>query len=111
MLFNIPFSNVLDVKHLVFKCKLKFFFLSVNLNFIWKYISSFLGNSVVRNPPANAADAGLIPGSGRSPGEGNGNPLQYSCLGRGACWATFYRVTRVGDDLATKQQTTYIDLL
>ena len=41
----------------------------------------FLGGSVVNNPPANAGDAGLIPGSGRSPGEGNGNPLQYSCLG------------------------------
>ena len=36
---------------------------------------------VVRNLPANAGDAGLIPGSGRSPGEENGNPLQYSCLG------------------------------
>ena len=38
--------------------------------------------SVVKNPPANAGDAGdmgLIPGLGRSPGEGNGNPLQYSC--------------------------------
>ena len=35
---------------------------------------------MVQNPPANAGDAGLIPGSGRSPGEGNGNPLQYSCL-------------------------------
>ena len=39
------------------------------------------GGSVVKNPPANAADLGLILGSGRSPGEGNGNPLQYSCLG------------------------------
>ena len=38
---------------------------------------------VVKNPPANVGDlreAGLTPGSGRSPGEGNGNPLQYSCL-------------------------------
>ena len=35
---------------------------------------------MVKNPPANAANMGLIPGSGRSPGEGNGNPLQYSCL-------------------------------
>ena len=34
---------------------------------------------MVKNPPANAGDASLIPGSGRSPGEGNGNPLQYSC--------------------------------
>ena len=41
----------------------------------------FLGGSVVKNPPANAGDAGSVPGSGRSPGEGNGNPLQYSCLG------------------------------
>ena len=35
---------------------------------------------MVKNPPANAGDAGLIAGSGRAPGEGNGNPLQYSCL-------------------------------
>ena len=45
--------------------------------------------SVVKNPPAKTGDAGLIPGLGGSPGEGNGNPLQYSCLGnpkdRGAC--------------------------
>ena len=43
----------------------------------------FPGGSVVKNLPANAGDArdkGLIPGSGRSPGEGTGNPLQYSCL-------------------------------
>ena len=40
-----------------------------------------LGDSGVKNPPANAGDTGSIPGSGRSPGEGNGNPLQYSCLG------------------------------
>jgi len=46
----------------------------------------------------NAGDLGLIPGSGRSPGEGNGNPLQYSCLenpmDRGAWWATVYGVTK-----------------
>ena len=55
--------------------------------------------SVVKNLPANAGDArdeGLIPGSGKSPGEGNGNPLQYSCLenpmGRGAWWATVHGV-------------------
>ena len=43
-----------------------------------------LGGTVVKNPPANAGDtrdSGLIPGLGRSPGEGKGNPLQYSCLG------------------------------
>ena len=41
----------------------------------------FPGGSVVKNPPANAGGTGSIPGSGRSSGEGNGNPLQYSCLG------------------------------
>ena len=48
----------------------------------------FPGGSVVKNPPANVGDVGSIPGLGRSPREGNGNPLQYSCLensmGRGA---------------------------
>ena len=47
--------------------------------------------SGVKNPPANARDAGSIPGSGRSPGEGNSNLFQYICLGnpmdRGASWA------------------------
>ena len=40
----------------------------------------FPGDAVIKNPPASAEDTGLIPGSGRSPGGGNGNPLQYSCL-------------------------------
>ena len=69
---------------------------------------------LVKNLPAmqetvcNAGDLGSIPGLGRSPGEGNGNPLQYSCLGnpldRGACWAAVHGVTRVRHDLATKPQ-------
>jgi len=52
---------------------------------------------VVKNPPANAGDrdAGLIPGLGRSPGEGHGNPLQYACLenpmDRRDWWATVHR--------------------
>ena len=41
----------------------------------------FPNGSAVKNPPANAGDVGLIPGSGRSPGEGNSNPLQYSYMG------------------------------
>ena len=40
----------------------------------------FPGDSVVKNPPAKAGNTGSIPGTGRSPGEENGNPLQYSCL-------------------------------
>ena len=58
----------------------------------------FPGGSVVKNLSANAGDASLIPGSGRCPGEGNGNPLQYSCLGNpmdgGAWWATVCGVTK-----------------
>ena len=54
--------------------------------------------AVVKNPLANAGDTGPIPGSGRSPGEGNGYPLQYCCLGnpmdRGAWQATVYGVTK-----------------
>ena len=53
---------------------------------------------MVKNPPANSADAGSIPGSGRSLGEGNGNKLQYSCLGnpmdRGAWQAIVHGVTK-----------------
>ena len=52
----------------------------------------FPGGAVVKNPPANATDMGLIPGLERPPGGKNGNPLQYSCLEnlmhRGAWWAT-----------------------
>ena len=61
----------------------------------------FPGDSVVKNLPANVGNLGLIPGSGRSPGEGNGNPLQYSCLGnpmdRGAWWAIGHGVTKESD--------------
>ena len=59
------------------------------------------GVSVVKNPPPNAGDMGLIPGSGKSPGEGNGNPLQYSCpenpMDRGTWQATVHRVTKESD--------------
>ena len=64
---------------------------------------------MVKNLLASAGDTGSIPGTGRSPGEGNGNPLQYSCLGnpidRGAWQATVHRVAeRVRHNLVTKQQ-------
>ena len=62
----------------VFKCQRRtrrFFTLHLEVD------ESFPGGSVVKNPPANAGDVGSISGSGRSPGGGNGNPLQYSCLG------------------------------
>ena len=67
-------------------------------------VKGFPGGSAVENPPANAGDAGSIPGSGRSPGERNGNTLQHSCLDnpmdRGAWWDTVHGVKH---NLVTKQ--------
>ena len=67
----------------------------------------FPGDSVVKNLPANAGDVGSVSGLGQPPGEGNGNPLQYSCLGnpmdRGAWQAMVHGGhKKVGEDLATK---------
>ena len=63
-------------------------------------------SSVGKESACNAGDLGLIPGSGRGPEEGNGDPLQYSCLenpmDRGAWQTTVHRVTRDGHNLATK---------
>ena len=66
----------------------------------------FPHSSVAKEYVCNAGDLGSIPGLGRSPGEGNGNPLQYSCLenpmDRGVWWATVHGVARVKHDLVTK---------
>ena len=60
----------------------------------------FPGDSGVKSLPANAGDVGSIPGPGRSPGEGNGNPLQYSCLeysmDRGTWQAAVHGVAKSG---------------
>ena len=72
-----------------------------------RFLMGFPGGSVVMNPPANAKDIYSIPGSGRPPAKGNGNPLQYSCLensiDRGP-WQTTcpWSWKRVKCDLATK---------
>ena len=62
----------------------------------------FPGGSEVKVSAYNAEDLGSIPGLGRSPGEGNGNPLQYSCqenpMDRGTWWATVHGSQRVGHD-------------
>ena len=72
------------------------------------YFGGFPGSSVVKNSPANVGDAGLIPGLGRSSGEGNDNPFQFSCLGnpmnKEAWQTTIHGVARVGHSLVTKQQ-------
>ena len=67
-------------------------------------LMGFPDSSAVKNPPANAGDTSLIPGWGRSPGEGNGNPFQYSCLGnpkeRGAWWVTDHGIAESDTQLS-----------
>ena len=64
---------------------------------------------MVKNPPADVEHPGSILGSGRSPGEGNGNPLQYSCLGnpmdREAWWAIVFKVAKSGIELSSHRST------
>ena len=79
--------------------------IDVNFPFVILYYRYALpGGPVVKNPPANAGNMDLISGLGRSPGGGNGNPLQYSCLGnltdRGTWRATYspWGHKRVGQD-------------
>ena len=63
-------------------------------------------NKIIKNSPANVGDVCLIPGLGRSPGAGNGTPLQYSCLenpmDRGAWWATVHRLSKSQTGLSTQ---------
>ena len=70
--------------------RFSFFHYTVNLmckNLMFIHFCGFSKVApVVKNPPANAEDLNLIPGSGKSPGEGNGTPLQYSCLGCSMEW-------------------------
>ena len=75
----------------------------------------FPDGSVVKNPTANAGDAGSIPGSGRSPEGGNGYPLQYSCLenpmDRGAWRATVHGVAKELDTTQTTTQQNYWEFI
>ena len=70
---------------------------------------------MVENPPANAENIGSIPGSERSPGEGNGNPLQYSCLENPmdgeAWWSIVHRVANSGTGLSNLTFNIYIYLV
>ena len=65
------------------------------------HLAGFPSGLVGKESACNAGDPGLISGLGRSPGEGNGKPLQYSCLGnpmeRGAWWATVHGVAKESD--------------
>ena len=75
----------------------------------------FPHSSVGKESAYSAGDPSSIPGLGRSPGEGNGNPLRYACLenpmGRGAWWSTVHRVARLRHNLATKLPSTMEDML
>ena len=72
-------------------------------------------SSVSKDSACSVGDPGSIPGSGRSPGEGNGNPLQYPCLKnsmeRGVWQAAVHDVARVGSDLVTKPPPRYFSLV
>ena len=109
---NVPFRGNwhLTLLTLIFLIKLTGILFHVTISF-----KGFLPSSVGKESGCNAGDPGSnpglrilgrIPGLGRSPGEGNGNPLQYSCLensmDRGTWQATVHGVTRIGHDLATK---------
>ena len=75
-------------------------------------LMDFPGGTTLKNPPANAENVGSILGSGICPGEGNGNPLQYSCLEdfivRGAWWATVHGVPKNRTGLSTHAQDNLI---
>ena len=77
-----------------------------------RFLLGFPGDSAVKNPPASAGDMGSIPDPGRSPGQGNGKPLQYSCLGNatdsGARRDYGPWSHRVGYDLAAKQHHLFL---
>ena len=84
---------------------------------LWNHVflvRGFPGGSVVKNLPSNEGDMSSIPGSQKCPGEGNGKPLQYSCLGNpmdiGAWWATVHGITRVRHDLATEHTHWWPDI-
>ena len=78
-------------------------------NSSWKCILCFPGGSDSKGSPCNAGDLGLIPGLGRSPEEGNGNPFQYSCLKNPmdsrVCWAKVYGVTKSWTQLSNLKST------
>ena len=87
--------------HVFANGKISFFFFFPDWTFIYTFPIVFPGGSVLKNPLANAGDAGvrgLISGLGRSPGVGNGNPFLYFCLGnpigRGAWRATVHGVAK-----------------
>ena len=72
--------------------------MSLLFKMLFRFVMGFPGGSEVKVSACNVGDLGSIPGSGRAPGEGNGNPLQYSCLDNpmdgGAWWAIVHEVAK-----------------
>ena len=90
-------------------------YLNTKIYWVLSMCWGFPGDSVVKNPSASAGDArdsGSLPGLGGSPGEGNGNSLQYSCLGnsmdRGAWWATVHGVAKSQPRLSMPCHAKYV---
>ena len=109
----LPFLSVyvFQFLHLFFLLLLLFFLKalsSVVEKLLYTHIWGFPGGSVGKESTSNAADLGSIPGSERFLGEANDNPVQYSCLDRGAGTATVCGVPRVRCNLVTKALHTHI---
>ena len=83
---------------LIFQNSFGLYYSEICIFLFWKSFSFLKNSSVGKKSACNAGDPGLITGSGRSPGGGHGNPLQYSCLenpiDRGAWWAAFHGVAK-----------------
>ena len=104
---NISIMQVTDYYYFGFPVhiKVRFNLYCGRLSVQYHYVFGFPGGSEVKASACNAGDLGSIPGSGRSPGEGNGNPLQYSCLENpmdGGAWGLQSTGSqRIGHDWAT----------
>ena len=96
-------------------CTVKFFVDKYLLLAINIYCPNFSGGTVVKNPPANAGNTDLLLGLRRSPGEGNGNPLQYSCLenpmDQRDWWATVHWVTNSWTQMSTRASSGNIKVI
>ena len=91
-------KDILDGSHVVVQSRKAHQYETADVLIVFGLCQGFPGGSEVKASACNAGDLGSIPGSGRSPGEGTGNPYQYSCLenpmDREAWWATVHGVTK-----------------
>ena len=105
-----PLNSKLSlIDNFLYRCFLYTFNLHPNERYTLLSLCSLPGGTMVKNLPANAVNTDFIPGSRRSPGEGNGNPLLYSCpensMDRGAWWAIVHEVAKNLTQLSTHKHT------